>query len=403
MSPVAQANEATHAGGGRPRTASGVQAAAPDHPSAMVILTGTDPATIKGGIGTAVAGYRHALIQCGQFGGLIPTFEAGSTRGKWAPWLRALPALRRSVRDLRRQGKSAVVYGHAGPRLSLLRESLALLWAKANGARTMLQLHTPHVDRYMDKRWVRALLRIAFLPVDQVTVLSPWWQRRLTEGGFPGTIVVPNPLSAELEVTAQETLTRAEREPDPPDKGDDRVVILAMARLTRGKGIHIAIQALAHLPARFVMHIAGDGPQMQDLKDLAGQLGVADRANFLGWISGAEKDRQLSDANVFCAPSKADAFSMSMIEALCHGLPVVSVRSRAIGDLVTDGKTGFVVEPDDAVGVAEAIGRLSKRSDRAHMGQAAALWAIETLSGAVVGRRIGDAADRLRRIEGSDR
>ncbi len=364
-----------------------------DHP-ATVILTGTDPATIKGGIGTAVAGYRHALIQCGVFGGLIPTFEAGSASGKWLPWLRALPALRRSIRGLRRQGRDVVVYGHAGPRLSLLRESLVLLWARANGARTMLQLHTPHMDRYMDKPWVRILLRIAFLPVDQVTVLSPWWQRRLTEGGFPGTVVVPNPLSAELEATAQRTLASAETREDKLDAGD-RVVILAMARLTRGKGIHTAVEALAHLPERFRLRVAGDGPEMQNLKDLAVELGVADRAHFLGWVSGAEKERQLSEADLFCAPSKADAFSMSMIEALCHGLPVVSVRSRAIGDLVQNGETGYLVEPDDAAGVAGAISAVARPAVRAEMGRAAAGRMLSDLSGAVVGRRIEQAANTL--------
>lgn len=373
------------------QTTAGIGQAAPAHPSATIILTGTDPATIKGGIGTAVAGYRHALIQCGLFGGLIPTFDAGSASGKWLPWLRALPALRRSIRSLRRQGKSVVVYGHAGPRMSLLRESLVLLWARANGARTMLQLHTPHMDRYMDKPWVRVLLRIAFLPVDQVTVLSPWWQRRLAEGGFPGTVVVPNPLSAELEEVPAGTLARADK-PRDVLPAEDRVVILAMARLTRGKGIDTAVRALAHLPGRFELEIAGDGPQMQNLQDLAGQLGVADRTHFLGWISGAEKDRRLSQADIFCAPSKADAFSMSMIEAMCHGLPIVTVRSRAIADLVRNGETGFVVDVNDSKAVAQAMIALEQPSVRIEMGREAARWALDELSGEVVGRRIEQAA-----------
>ena len=93
---------------------------------------------------------------------------------------------------------------------------------------------------------------------------------------------------------------------------------------------------------------------------------------------------------------------MSMIEALCHGLPVISVRSRAIADLVRDGETGYVVEPDDAAGVAEAIGRLRERRTRARMGNAAARWAIENLSGEVVGRMIGGTANRLLKRERTD-
>ncbi|NNG03134.1 MAG: glycosyltransferase family 4 protein [Inquilinus sp.] len=377
--------------GTEPKSASGAERRSPGRLPTAVVLTGTDPATIKGGIATAVAGYHHALIQCDLFGGLIPTFQAGSASGKWLPWVRALPALRRTIDRLNREGKAAVVYGHAGPRFSLLRESLTLLWARANGARTMLQLHTPYMDRYMNKRWVRSLLHIAFLPVDQVTVLSPWWQRRLTEGGFPGTIVIPNPLSAQLEAMAHRTLARADSGPKVTD-AEDPVVILAMARLTSGKGIQTAVEALAHLPERFVLDIAGDGPELRNLQDLARKIGVVDRTRFLGWISGTEKDRRLSEADIFCAPSKADAFSMSMIEALCHGLPVVTVRSRAIADLVKDGETGYVVEIDDSKAVAQAILALAQPSVRADMGRAAASWVLNELSGKVVGRRIEQAA-----------
>jgi glycosyltransferase involved in cell wall biosynthesis len=357
-----------------------------------IILTGTDPERIEGGIGTAVAGYKNALIQRGLLGGLIPTYRAGSMSGKWWPWLKALPALRRGVRSLRRQGKGVVVYGHAGPRASLLRESLALLWARLCGARTMLQLHTPHMDRYMDKPVVRMLLRLAFLPVDRVSVLSPWWQRRLSEGGFTGTVVIPNQLSADLEAVARGALEpRGARPPAGAPKRE--LVILAMARLTRGKCVHIAVEALKHLPEHVVLRVAGDGPELEPLRALAHDLGVSGRVRFLGWVSDADKHRQLEEADAFCAPSRADAFSMSMIEALCYGLPVVTVRSRAIADLVEDGETGFVVQVNDAEAVAGAIMRLDEPSVRARMGTAAARWALINLSGEVVGAKIGTAAN----------
>ena len=121
-------------------------------------------------------------------------------------------------------------------------------------------------------------------------------------------------------------------------------------------------------------------------------MGVDHRTRFLGWISGAEKDRRLSRADIFCAPSRADAFSMSMIEAMCHGLPIVTVRSRAIGDLVRDGQTGYVVDIGDAEAVARAVSALEEPAVRAKMGQMAARWALDELGGEVVGRRIERAA-----------
>lgn len=354
-----------------------------------IVLTGTDPGYVKGGIATAIAGHRNALIQSGLFGGVIPTYKAGSMRGKWWPWLKALPALRQTIGSLRREGKAVVVYSHAGPRLSLLRESLVALWARICGARTMLQLHTPHMDRYMDKPAARALLRLAFLPVDQVAVLSPWWQRRLAEGGFDRTVVIPNPLSAELEAVARRT-----RKPrgGQPSAAEPELVVLAMASLTRGKCVHIAVEALRYLPEHVVLRVAGDGPELQPLKALAQDLGLSGRVRFLGWVSGADKSRELAQADAFCAPSRADAFSMGMIEAQCYGLPVVTVRSRAIADLVKDGETGFVVDVNDSKAVAQAIEALAEPSTRAEMGKAAATWVLNELSGKEVGRRIGQAA-----------
>lgn len=353
-----------------------------------VVLTGTDPQPIRGGIGTAVAGYRHALIECDRFGGLIPTFQAGSTRGKLEPWLRAIPALRKTIHRFRQDGIPVVVYGHAGPRLSLARESLILLWARLCGARTMLQLHTPHMDRYMNKSYVRFLLRFAFWPIDQVTTLSPWWQIRLAEGGFAGTIVVPNPLSQELELAANAIKANGIR----PTAATGKLVVLAMARLTRGKGVNLAIEALQFLPGHIVLRIAGDGPELESLKTFAQNLGVSERVQFLGWISGEEKNRQLIDADIFCAPSNADAFSMGMIEALSHGLPVITVRSKAAADLVKDGQTGFVVELNNSKAIAESILKLDEPSARERMGLAGASWVVNKLSGQVVGKIIEDAA-----------
>lgn len=355
-------------------------------PRLAVILTGTDPDYVRGGIATAVAGYRDALIECGLFGGLIPTFRAGSVSGKVWPWLTGFPRLAGRIRALRRQGRRVVVYGHAGPKISLLRESLILLCARLAGARTLLQLHAPHLDRYMDRAIVRALLRLAFIPVSQVTVLSPWWQLRLADGGFDNTAVIPNPLSRELEDIARASSARGGAMAVPPAKR--RLTVLALARLTRGKAVNIAVEAMSHLPDDFVLQIAGDGPERERLEALARDLGVHERVRFLGWVSGAEKNRCFQEADIFCTPSKADSFNMSMIEAISHGLPVVTVRSRGVADLVEDGETGFIVDVDDARAVAQAIRRLADPALRARIGKAGAAWVLSNLSRRVVGTMI---------------
>ena len=376
-----------------------------------VILTGTDPDNASSGIGSAVAGYRQALIVRGLFGGLIPTFKSGQFSGKWWPWLKAIPVLFQTIRGLKKQGTTVVVFGHAGPHISMARESLILLWARLCGARTMLQLHSAHVDRYLNRTITRWLMRAAFMPVERVAVLSPWWLRRLSESGFYGAVVIPNALPEDLESVAHRKQGH-EGSKASTRQAERQLNVLAMARLTRGKGVHIAIEALKYLPTHFVLHIAGDGPERTKLGELAQSLGVAERVKFLGWVSDQEKHRVMDAADVFCLPSRADSFGMVFVEAMAHGKPVITVSSRAISEVVVSGETGLIVDADDfespvrrserrwdgytteiwAKAIAKAIEDMEQLSVRTHMGAAGVEWVLTKFGADVIGKKIEEVA-----------
>ena len=77
---------------------------------------------------------------------------------------------------------------------------------------------------------------------------------------------------------------------------------------------------------------------------------------YLGQVPRDEVHRQYRTADVFVFPTLSDGFGLVMLEAMAWGVPVVCTPN--CGDLVRDGENGFVVQPRDARGLADRIGRV---------------------------------------------
>jgi glycosyltransferase involved in cell wall biosynthesis len=176
--------------------------------------------------------------------------------------------------------------------------------------------------------------------------------------------------------------------------------LLFVGRITPEKGLHILLDAFqqivgddlqvtldiigpeARTSAEFIIHLSHD----QKLTSLASfyresylaylqrQLApnLADRVTFLGFIPHASLSTHYRRADVFVNPSLSDAFPMTVPEAMATGLPVVATRVGGVSEIVGHEKTGLLVEPGDAGGLAAAILRLLADHDlRRMMGKAA--------------------------------
>jgi glycosyltransferase involved in cell wall biosynthesis len=83
------------------------------------------------------------------------------------------------------------------------------------------------------------------------------------------------------------------------------------------------------------------------LEARARELGLADRVRFTGRVSDEELRRELTEANVFAMPSRAELQSISTMEALASGLPVVAADAMALPHLVHPGVNGYLYQPGD--------------------------------------------------------
>ncbi|MCF6290947.1 MAG: glycosyltransferase family 4 protein [Desulfobacterales bacterium] len=356
-----------------------------------IIFTGTDPDSRAGGIGVVMRGYFNALESAGISFESIPTFHPGRAGGGTVLWLAALPKLIRTIRRIKKKGEQPIVYSQAGNGFSLFREFFVLLFSRLAGARTILHIHAPQAYYYFDNPVYSILFKIALLPAHMVFVLTDWWKEFfVTRGGIRKPLaVIHNPLSPDLEQIAN----------TPRDYGGlaarhgEKVRILAMARLVPGKGVEIAIQAMALLPSHVQLAVAGEGSERKMLEKLSRELGLADRVFFKGWVSGKEKEELLEDADIFCLPSTNDAYPISFVEAMCYGIPVVGVHYAGIPDIVVDGRVGYLVKEAEARLVAGAIARLLTVEERRALGTAGKPWILERSSPKSIGARLRTIID----------
>jgi glycosyltransferase involved in cell wall biosynthesis len=155
-------------------------------------------------------------------------------------------------------------------------------------------------------------------------------------------------------------------EPPPLDSsagtgGGPSLELLYVGRLTRRKGVHVLLDALATTPAGTVLHVLGEGPERAALEIRAAKLGLAARVRLHGFVPRDQLARRYRECDALVLPSLAGAqgdvegLGIPAIEALSFGKPVIASRVGGIGEIVEDGATGILVPPGDAEAIARAI------------------------------------------------
>ena len=143
--------------------------------------------------------------------------------------------------------------------------------------------------------------------------------------------------------------------------------VLAVGRLVEKKGHETLLLAAALLRDRgleFTVRLAGEGPEWPRLQRLVHELRLGDRLVFLGPLTESEVQEEYERADVFALPCRKlangdqDGLPNVILEAMAHGLPVLSTRLGGIVEAIVDGESGLLTDQDDASGLAEHLGRL---------------------------------------------
>jgi len=145
--------------------------------------------------------------------------------------------------------------------------------------------------------------------------------------------------------------------PDIPELsaegGATNGAIVMVARFAAPKRQDSLIRALSLLPASVRLRLIGDGPHRAECEELARQLGVMERVDFVG--DSDEVARLLAEASMFVLLSDHEGLPLTIIEAMRTGLPVVASAVGGIPELVEDGVTGILLREPSPEAVAAAL------------------------------------------------
>jgi glycosyltransferase involved in cell wall biosynthesis len=176
--------------------------------------------------------------------------------------------------------------------------------------------------------------------------------------------------------------------------------VLSVSRFTEVKRLPLLIEAFAHArdrartPAGLV--IVGGHPGEWEGEHPADTIARLDvRGVFLaGWHDHDELPSLLSAADVFALASVREQFGQVLVEAMACGVPPIAVDRLGPGEIIQNGETGWLVEPDDLDGLAgallEAIDDPAERARRGALGRATA---VERYAWPSIARRLADALE----------
>jgi phosphatidyl-myo-inositol dimannoside synthase len=117
--------------------------------------------------------------------------------------------------------------------------------------------------------------------------------------------------------------------------------------------------------------VVGRGDDLPRLRRRAAELGIADDVLFTDFVTDATLRALLARVAAFAMPSRSEGFGLVYLEAMRAGLPCIGSDEDAAGDIILDGKTGFLVAPHDRSGLAGAIAcLLTDTSLRRSLGRA---------------------------------
>jgi len=182
----------------------------------------------------------------------------------------------------------------------------------------------------------------------QVVTPSNYLRRMVIGWGVPPERVTTIPNGVELERFHH--IQNKER-------SSGRLRVLFVGRLTNWKGVETLLLAMNHVD-NVSLTIVGDGPELPHLIDLAKQLNIGERVEFTGRLSQDQVEKHMANAHVLVLTSLYEGMSHTLLEAMAAGLPCIASNRGGNEEIITSGKNGFLIEPQDVQALVTSLRQL---------------------------------------------
>jgi len=145
----------------------------------------------------------------------------------------------------------------------------------------------------------------------------------------------------------------------------DKPVLLYVGRLDPEKKMEEVLYAVARAVKKTDLHlvVVGKGIRKFALEELAKELGIADRVIFTGFVPDEDLPYFYKLSRCFIIASTAELLSLSTLQAMATGLPVIAVNAGALGELVHDQVNGYLYNAGDIDAMVQGIYNIFSRDD----------------------------------------
>jgi glycosyltransferase involved in cell wall biosynthesis len=312
----------------------------------------------------------------------VSQYKIGAVLSNWRP--RAVWGNWLLGRALRRAG-AGLVHVHGILCYGLLHWGLRL-----SGLKQVVHVHieTEHeVMRWALRSPPELIITCARFLVDQVRLaLPPQWQDKQRIVALPNAVETQRFFPGNKEKAKELVGAPA-----------DQPLVLMLANLAPHKGQETAIRAISLLKERRInltCWLAGVEREGEDaftarLRSLVEELAVSDRVRLLG--HRADAPDLMRAADYFLLPSTHEGLPLSVLEAQASKVPVLAAPTAGIPEVVSDGKTGFLIAADDSTGYADVLQTLLAQPELSRcVTKAAYAQVVDSYTWSAYCRRIKD-------------
>lgn len=135
---------------------------------------------------------------------------------------------------------------------------------------------------------------------------------------------------------------------------------ISIGRLVKRKGFEFLIKAIEKTPEKVHALIIGEGPEKENLVNIAKELNVSERIHFLGFVSEMKKFQYLQNSDIYILSSLHEGFGIVLLEAMQVGLPIISTDNGGQVDFIKEGKNGYLVRFGDVEALACMINKFER-------------------------------------------
>lgn len=138
----------------------------------------------------------------------------------------------------------------------------------------------------------------------------------------------------------------------------DRINIIGIGRFSYKKGFDILISAFSEVnkkKSNCKLILAGDGIEKENCETLSKKMNLQDKIEFTGYIENKDIRNVFERGDIFVLPSRNESFGVVVLEAMAYGVPVIITNSGGVVEIIDNGRTGFIVDVENHVDMAEKI------------------------------------------------